>query len=128
MPFKANAARRHRIPRAHYRFTNWSTYELGPRRRGNLMRWLDQEAVAVWSTPRRSTPGGQSRYSDLARQRLTGYGRLNVVEATFAEYKGLIGRKLRARHRDAQVSEVALAIQVLNHMIREAKPLSALRS
>ncbi len=41
--------------------------------------------------------------------------------------KGLIGPKLRARHRDAQAGEVALSIQVLNRMIRSAKPVSIRR-
>ena len=30
MPFKHNAARRHRIPRARYRVANWAAYEAGP--------------------------------------------------------------------------------------------------
>jgi hypothetical protein len=34
-PFKHNAARRHRIPRARYRVTNWPADEAG-RRRGDL--------------------------------------------------------------------------------------------
>jgi len=45
-----------------------------------------------------------------------------------ARYKGLIGPKLQARHRDAQAGEVALAVQVLNRMIREAKPVAIRRS
>jgi hypothetical protein len=66
MPFKHNAARRHRIPRARYRVTNWPAYEAGLRRRGDLTLWLDEAAVAGWSAPTRSTPGGQPIYSDLA--------------------------------------------------------------
>ena len=42
-------------------------------------------------------------------------------------YKHLIGPKLRARTRSGQQGEVALAIQVLNRMIREAKPVSVPR-
>lgn len=59
---------------------------------------------------------------------MTGYGKRNAVEATMARYKGLIGPKLRARRRDAQSGEVALALQVLNRMIREAKPVIVRRS
>jgi len=66
MPFKHNAARRHRIPRARYRVTNWSAYEAGLRRRGDITFWVDEAALAGWQAPRRSTPGGQPRYSDLA--------------------------------------------------------------
>src|SRR3954471_1657104 len=66
MPFKHNAARRHRIPRARYRVTNLPAYAAGLRRRGDLTLWLDEAAVAGWSAPKRSTPGGQPIYSDLA--------------------------------------------------------------
>ena len=66
MPFKHHAARRHRIPRAHYRVTNWPAYEVGLRRRGDLTLWLDKRALAGWAAPRRTMPGGQPRYSDLA--------------------------------------------------------------
>lgn len=66
MPFKHNAARRHRIPRARYCVTNWPAYEAGLRRRGDLTLWLDEAALAHWAAPRRSSPGGQPRYSDLA--------------------------------------------------------------
>jgi len=66
MPFKHNAARRHRIPRARYRVTNWPSYEAGLRQRGDLTFWVDEAALAGWQAPRRSTPGGQPRYSELA--------------------------------------------------------------
>src|SRR5919112_1654660 len=66
MPFKHNAARRHRIPQARYRVRNWPAYEAGLKRRGDLTLWLDEDALAGWQAPRRSTPGGQARYSDAA--------------------------------------------------------------
>ena len=66
MPFKRNAVRRHRIPKARYRVTNWPAYEAGLKRRGDLTFWLDEAALAGWHAPRRSTPGGQPIYSDLA--------------------------------------------------------------
>src|SRR5215211_690908 len=66
MPFKHNAARRHRIPQARYRVRNWSEYEAGLKRRGDLTLWLDEGALAGWPAPRRSTPGGQAWYSDAA--------------------------------------------------------------
>ncbi len=66
MPFKHNASRRHRIPKARYRVTNWPAYEAGLRRRGDLTFWLDETALAGWHAPRRTTPGGQPLYSDLA--------------------------------------------------------------
>jgi hypothetical protein len=42
-------------------------------------------------------------------------------------YKHLIGPKLRTRSRPGQLGEVALAVQLLNRMIREAKPASVRR-
>ena len=36
------------------------------RRRGDLTLWLDEAALAGWAAPRRNSPGGQPRYSDLA--------------------------------------------------------------
>ncbi len=60
-------------------------------------------------------------------QRATGYGKRNHAETTMGRYKHLIGPKLRARSRSAQLGEVALAVQVLNRMIREAKPVSVRR-
>ena len=41
MPFKHNAARRHRIPRARFRVRNWRAYEAGLGRRGDLTLWVD---------------------------------------------------------------------------------------
>ena len=67
---KANAALRHRIPLARYCVTNWPVYEAGLRRRGDLMLRLNQDSVARWAAPKRSIPGGQSRYSDLATELL----------------------------------------------------------
>src|SRR5215218_8003128 len=36
VPFKANADRRHRIPRQRHRVTNWAAYDAGLRARGSL--------------------------------------------------------------------------------------------
>ena len=66
MPFKHNAARRHRIPRTQYRVRNWRQYDAGLRCRGDLTLWLDKAALSGWQAARRTTPGGQARYSDLA--------------------------------------------------------------
>ena len=66
MPIKHHAARRHRIPRARYRILNWPAYEAGLRRRGDVTFWLDEAAIAGWHAPRRTTPGVQPLYSDVA--------------------------------------------------------------
>ena len=61
-------------------------------------------------------------------QRATGYGRRNHVETTIGRYKRLIGPKLRARGLASQEGETAIAIAVLNRMIRVAKPISVRRT
>src|SRR5215203_4559395 len=65
MPFRLNPNRPTRF-RAEYRIRNWPQYEAGLKRRGDLILRLDEAAIAEWQTPRRTTPGGQARYSDLA--------------------------------------------------------------
>ncbi len=57
----------------------------------------------------------------------TEYGRRNEAETAVGRYKHLIGSKLRARSRPGQHGEVAIAVQVLNRMIRTAKPVSVRR-
>ncbi len=57
-----------------------------------------------------------------AWQKATGYGRRSHVETAVGRYKGLVGPRLRARASPAQQGEVAVAVEVLNRMIRAAKP------
>lgn len=66
MPFKHNAAQRHKIPPQKFKVKNWPNYEAGLRQRGSVTFWISEEAIAGWSAPLRTTPGGQLRYSDLA--------------------------------------------------------------
>src|SRR3954465_9472448 len=66
MPFKANAACRHRIPKQKHRVTNWAEYDAGLRARGSLTVWFTPEAVAARAAGPRTTRGGQPIYSDLA--------------------------------------------------------------
>jgi hypothetical protein len=93
LPFKHHAARRHRIPRARYRVQNWPAYEAGLRRRGDLTLWLDEAAIARWQAPRRTPPGGQRRYSDLAIE-LVLVLRL-VFHLALRQAEGFVGSVLR---------------------------------
>src|SRR5215213_8827878 len=100
MPFKHNAARRHRIPKARYRVQNWPAYEAGLKRRGDLTLWLDEAAMAGWQAPRRSTPGGQAWYSDAAIElvlmlRLVFHLALRQAEGFAASVLRLLGQALR---------------------------------
>ena len=48
MPFKANADRRHRIPKQRQKVTKWAEYDAGPRARGSLTVWFTVEAIKGW--------------------------------------------------------------------------------
>jgi len=60
----------------------------------------------------------------MAWQRATGYGKRSLAETAVGRYKAIVGPKLRARTLPAQQGEAAIAAQVLNRMIRVAKPVS----
>ena len=64
----------------------------------------------------------------MAWQKATGYGRRSLVETAIGRYKHIIGSTLRARSNDGQAGETAITVQVLNRMIRIAKPISVRRT
>ncbi len=66
MLFKFHEAQRHHIPKARYRVRNWGEYDRGLARRGDIRVWLSDDAIAGWGAACRTTPGGQSRFSNLA--------------------------------------------------------------
>src|ERR671911_2135232 len=66
MPYKANEARRHKIPRARYRVTNWSDYDRALQRRGSLTVWVTPEALAAWHPPLTGGRGRPRDYSEVA--------------------------------------------------------------
>jgi hypothetical protein len=66
MPNKHNAARRHHIPKMKFRVKNWAEYDAGLRRRRSLTLWVTAEVLNGLNAARRTTPGGQSSYSELA--------------------------------------------------------------
>ncbi len=100
MPFKHNAARRHRIPKAWYHVQNWPAYEAGLRRRGELTLPMDEAALSGWQAPPRTTPGGQAWYSDAALElvltlRLVFHLALRAAEGFARSVLRLLGCKLR---------------------------------
>src|SRR3712207_4441860 len=66
MPYKANEPRRHRIPRARYRVTNWPEYDRALQRRGSLTVWVTPEALAAWHPPRTGRRGRSPHYAAIA--------------------------------------------------------------
>jgi hypothetical protein len=65
MPYKANEARRHRIPRARYRVMNWPEYDRALQQRGSLTVWVTPEALAAWHPPKTGRRGRSRAYSDV---------------------------------------------------------------
>ncbi len=66
MPHKYNEKHRHKIPRQKFKVTNWPAYNESLRRRGDLTVWISDDALSQWSAPRRTSRGGQPKYSDMA--------------------------------------------------------------
>jgi hypothetical protein len=103
VPFKANAARRHRIPKQQYRVTNWAEYDASLRQRGNLTVWFSEEAIAAWQAEPRTTRGGQPPYSALAIR--TALTLRAVFRLALRQTEGLIGSILRLLGLDLAVPD-----------------------
>ena len=93
MPFKANAARRHHIPKQRHRVTNWAEYDAALRQRGSLTIWFTEEAIRAWRAEPRTTRGGQPWYSPLAI--LTALTLRVLFRLALRQTEGLIGSVLR---------------------------------
>jgi hypothetical protein len=93
MPFKANAARRHHIPKQKRKVTNWAAYDASLRQRGSLTVWFSDEAIAAWQAAPRTTRGGQPWYSPLAI--LTALTLRAVFRLALRQTEGLIGSIIR---------------------------------
>jgi hypothetical protein len=89
MPFKANAVRRHHIPKQKRKVTNWAAYDASLRQRGSLTVWFTDEAIAAWRATPRTTRGGQAWYSPLAI--LTALTLKAVFHLALRQTEGLIG-------------------------------------
>ena len=89
MPFKANTARRHHIPKQRHKVTNWAAYDAALRQRGSLTVWFTEDAIAAWRAVPRTTPGGQPHYSALAIT--TALTLRAVFRLALRQTEGLIG-------------------------------------
>jgi hypothetical protein len=103
MPFKHNAARRHRIETMKFKVTNWREYEAGLCRRGSLTLWVTSEALSSWQAPRRTTRGGQPRYSDLAIETALTLGL--VFGLRLRQTEGLLTSVLQLKRLDLAVPD-----------------------
>jgi len=101
MPNNHNSPRRHHIPKMKFRVKNWAEYDAGLRRRGSLTLWITTEVLDGWQAARRTTPGGQSVYSELAIEagmmlRLVFHLALRQTEGLMASIFSLLGVSLSA--------------------------------
>jgi hypothetical protein len=103
VPFKANAACRHHIPRQRHWVTNWPVYDAALRQRGSLTVWFTDEAVAAWRAEPRTTPGGQPHYSALAIT--TALTLRAVFRLALRQAEGLIGSILQLLGLDLPVPD-----------------------
>lgn len=103
MPFKANAARRHHIPKQKRKVTNWAAYDVSLRQRGSLTVWFSDEAIASWRAAPRTTRGGQAWYSPLAI--LTALTLRTVFHLALRQTEGLIGSIIRLLGLDLAVPD-----------------------
>jgi hypothetical protein len=103
MPFKANAARRHRIPKQRHRVTNWAEYDAALRQRGSLTVWFSEDAIAAWRAEPRPTPGGQPHYSALTIR--TALTLRAVFRLALRQTEGLISSILRLLGLDLAVPD-----------------------
>ena len=103
MPHKANAARRHHIPRPKRQVTNWAEYDAALRQRGSLTVWFTDAAIESWKAAPRTTPGGQPSYSDLAIT--TGLTLRAVFQLPLRQTEGLIGSLLHLLGLDLPVPD-----------------------
>ncbi len=56
----------YKYAKSRYRVRNWSEYEAGLQKRGDLTVWLSDAALDAWRAPASGKPGGQRTYADLA--------------------------------------------------------------
>jgi hypothetical protein len=103
VPFKANAAGRHHIPRQRHRVTNWSDYDAALRQRGSLTVWFTDEAVEAWRAEPRTTRGGQPHYSALAIA--TALTLRAVFGLALRQTEGLIGSIIRLLGLDLAIPD-----------------------
>jgi hypothetical protein len=103
VPFKSNAARRHRIPKQRHKVTNWAEYDTALRQRGSLTVWFSEDAIAAWRAEPRTTRGGQPHYSALAIR--TALTLRAVFRLALRQTEGLIGSILKLLSLDLAVPD-----------------------
>lgn len=96
MPYKFNESRRHRIPKARDRVTNWPEYDAALVRRGSVTVWFSDDAVAAWHAPATGERGAPPIYSAIAIEtglalRLVFHQPLRQTEGMLRSIAGVLG-------------------------------------
>lgn len=127
MPYKFNEPRRHKIPTAKYRVTNWPEYDAALMRRGALTVWLTEEAIAAWRAPATGRRGGQPIYSALAIEtaltiRLVFHQPLRQTEGLLRSIADVLGVDI-AIPDHTTLSRRGVGLTVLPRYIYRTEPL-----
>jgi hypothetical protein len=130
MPYKFNESRRHKIPKARYRVTNWPEYEAGLARRGSITVWLTEEAVEAWHAPATGERGGQPVYSAIAIEtglalRLVFHQPLRQTEGLLRSIADVLGVDIRVPDHTT-LSRRSGGLTILPSRIRRDEPLHLL--
>src|SRR5208337_3249113 len=102
-PCELHSKGRRHIPRQRHRVTNWREYDASLRNRGSLTVWFTPDASAGWKAQRRTTPGGQRHYSDLAIE--TALTLRAVFRLALRQSEGLIGSIMKMLEIDLPVPD-----------------------
>jgi Transposase DDE domain len=127
MPYKFNEPRRHKIPTAKYRVTNWHDYDAALVRRGALTVWFTDEAIAAWRAPATGRRGGQPIYSALAIEtaltiRLVFHQPLRQTEGLLRSIADVLGVDI-AIPDHTTLSRRGVGLTVLPRDIHRTEPL-----
>ena len=130
MPYKFNNDRRHKIPKAKYRVTNWAEYDVALVRRGSLTLWVTEEAIAAWHAPATGKRGGQTIYSDVAIEtglalRLVLHQPLRQTEGALRSIADLLGVDIRIPDHTT-FSRRGGGLTILPKRIERGEPLHVL--
>jgi hypothetical protein len=130
MPYKFSESRRHKIPKARYRVTNWPGYDAALVRRGGITVWFTDEAVAAWHAPATGARGGQPIYSAIAIEtgltlRLVFHQPLRQTEGLLRSIADVLGISI-AIPDHTTLSRRAGGLKILPKHIDRAEPLHLL--
>ena len=110
-----------------YCVENWTEYERGLIRRGDITVWLSPAAIAAWSPEKSGLPGGQRKFSDLAIEtahtvRLVFGLPLRQAEGFLRSLFGLLGLDLPVPDHTT-LSRRAKGLELRLHSSADAGPI-----